>query len=642
MYKSWLTAFIMFGLALVIGFCYVFLVPPWMHYDEPNHFEYVYLAAKQDHLPNQSDYNAELRLAIARSELSSGFLRVLNLPVPDLVNVPRPLWIGPQSQLDDPPLYYLWAGLPLRLFPTTDIETQIYLARCMSLILYLFTIAIVYVTVGELVSDEHPLRLMLPLGVALLPSFVDFMTSINNSVGEIALVAVVVWGILRLLKRGFSWWVAGISLVSGLLTYWVKPTGLFVLPFLFLTIWFVVLKNRFRWFAWASVFAALLLGVVFGMKWEDALAWNRASSQPEAARTPQLDAELGTWAFQVNLASPLYPLWNSPFYQTFPFQNKFQAAQAEYTVGAWMWADRPAELILPRLTAGGTDYTVRAEIDVVPHFYAYTVTLPLGENIYPFHIDLRPLDYKVGTGMVYYDGIVVAPGYFPDDQPPNFADENASQGTWGGKSFVNMVRNASAETVGPRIRHRIDVPLAKLLPNQVTPSLTLMTIFDVQGAWWFYRQTAVYDFQTFWGRFGWGAIPLVGGKDVMVIFLVFTLLGSGSSLIFGLRYLLAHKKDFPYETVFILAGILVMYCGFTLVRGMSFMGTNKLYFSPARYAFPAILPIMIILLGGFGVGVATLQKRLLKWPWLWFIIQISSVLVINIWALLSIQKFMEV
>ncbi len=631
-----------FAAALSLGLGYVFVVPPWMHYDEPNHFEYVYLAATRSQLPKPGDFDPAMRLAVARSELETGFFKALDLPVPNLEQVRQPVWIGPQPQLDDPALYYLWAGLPLRLFPTAGVETQLYLARCMSLILYLFTVGVVFLTAAELAPAGHPLRSLLPAGVAFLPTFVDFMTSVNNSVAEIALVSVVIWGIVRLLKGGFSWWVAGLSLACGLLTYWVKPTGLFILPFFFLALWFVVLRGRFRRLAWGAVAAALLLGVVVGLKWEDALAWNRASSQPEAARTPRSDVPLGVWAFQVNLASPLYPLWNSPFYQTFPFMPNFEAPQAEYTVGAWMWADVPASLALPRLTAARTDFTVSAEIGVIPQFYAYTVTLPLGQNIYPFHIDLRPLDYKIGKGIVYYDGIVVAPGYFPLDQAPVFRDASASQGTWAGRPFVNLVRNASAETVGPRVRHRVDVPLAQFLPNQVTPSLTLMTLFDVEGAWWFYQQTAVYDFQTFWGRFGWGALPLLGGKAVYPYFLAFTLLGLGLSLYYGLRSWRANRKDFPYELVFTLACIVLMYVGFTLVRGISFMGVNKLYYSPARYAFPAIIPIIATLLGGFSCVAATLQYRLVNRVGLWFIIQISPFWVINIWALVSIQKFMEV
>ena len=38
-------------LALFHGLIYVFLIPPWQHYDEPNHFEVVWLTRHLDHLP---------------------------------------------------------------------------------------------------------------------------------------------------------------------------------------------------------------------------------------------------------------------------------------------------------------------------------------------------------------------------------------------------------------------------------------------------------------------------------------------------------------------------------------------------------------------------------------------------------------
>jgi hypothetical protein len=38
-------------LAAINGLFYIFIVPPWQHYDEPNHFEYIWLLAAGK-LPN--------------------------------------------------------------------------------------------------------------------------------------------------------------------------------------------------------------------------------------------------------------------------------------------------------------------------------------------------------------------------------------------------------------------------------------------------------------------------------------------------------------------------------------------------------------------------------------------------------------
>ena len=42
------------GLGFVLGVVYLFLLPPWQHYDEQNHFEKVWL---QTQSPGNKDFN---------------------------------------------------------------------------------------------------------------------------------------------------------------------------------------------------------------------------------------------------------------------------------------------------------------------------------------------------------------------------------------------------------------------------------------------------------------------------------------------------------------------------------------------------------------------------------------------------------
>ncbi len=629
------------AISLVAGLCYVFIVPPWMHYDEPNHFEYAYLLAKLNRQPVEGEYDPQMRLAVVESELETGFYRVLSLTPPDLEHAQQPLWIGPASQLDDPPLYYAWAGLPLRLFPGANVTTQLYLARLMSLPLYLLIIWLVQRTAAELAPARHPLRYALPLGVALLPGFVDVMTGVSNDVAVVAMVSVAVWGIVRLMVRGFDWRTAGLSLAGGMLTLWIKTSGLFVLPFLGLAILLSVLKPRLHWLVWGALAAAGALGLLLGLQWQDAFGWYRASSQAEAGRTAVAQAAAGSFAFQVNLAAPNFPPWNPPFFQPIPPQGSWYASQPNYSVGAWMWADRPLRANLPVLWARRKIFIRQVNLDVTPRFFAYTATLPLDQLMIPFHVDLNPRTKTATTGIVFVDGLVVAEGIYSTTEAPVFADPEASRGDWGGKSFTNLARNASAEDAGPRLRSQFDVPLAKLLPNQITPSLSLMSLLDRQGSWWFISITAIYDFRTFWAQFGWGATPLLGSRPYW-FFLALTLLGLGGSLwVLALR-LFKRSEPFPWELALVLTLFLALNWGLTLIRGISLLGADKLYFSPARYAYPAIFPAVLGLLGGWSAGVATLQKRLSGRRWLGYIILLLPLLAINFWALFSIAKFMEV
>ncbi len=628
--------------SVCVGLCYVFLVPPWMHYDEPNHFEYVQLMVKWNRVPQIGEYDQAIRIGIAQSEIDKGFFSALRInPPTNLNSATQPVWIGPQTQLGDPPLYYFYAGLPLRLFPGLDVAAQLYLSRIMSFLLYILTVIIAWMIASELAPENHPLRYSLSFGVALLPGFVDVMTAVNNGVAEIALVSLVIWGMVRLLKRGFSWPVILVSASAIILVYWSKPTGLFILPFLILTLILTLTKPPFRRYIWVGLTVTIVAALILGLDWHDSLFWYRSSSQNGAFRIARTETVLGKYAFQINLAAQVYPRWNAPFYQPLPLQNGLQAKSADYTVGAWMWSDKPIQVRLPDFAAGSLIHNITVDLDSTPRFFAYHVKLPLAQNIFPLRLNLDPRTKNTKTGIVYYDGLVIVEGNFPLEQVPSFDDVDASKGKWGGRSFVNMVRNASAEMIGPRLRRQIDIPLANFLPNQILPSSLLMSVLDRDGAWWFYYQTVVGDFYTFWAKFGWGAIPLLGSKPYR-IFIAVTIIGIFSSLISFTWLLINRKPQFRYDIGVLFLAITGMYWLFTFVRGMSFLGSDKLYYSPARYAYPALIPTIFFLLGGISSLIHNLQNRLGKAYWTWFIIQIASLLVVNVWSLKSILSFMEV
>src|SRR6266511_695436 len=101
------------AVGLLHGLLYIFLVPPWQHYDEPANFEYAWLLANRSGLPKLGDYDQTMRRAVAISMIKHNFFRDLNF-LPDLKSQNEPIWIG-ISQVDDFPFYYKLVSLPLRL-----------------------------------------------------------------------------------------------------------------------------------------------------------------------------------------------------------------------------------------------------------------------------------------------------------------------------------------------------------------------------------------------------------------------------------------------------------------------------------------------------------------------------------------------
>ena len=85
---------------LIHGLLYVFLLPPWQHYDEPGHFEYAWLLANRLGLPSPGKYDQSMRREVAASMVEHAFFKYLDIR-PNLLDQNTPVWIG-SSQTNDP------------------------------------------------------------------------------------------------------------------------------------------------------------------------------------------------------------------------------------------------------------------------------------------------------------------------------------------------------------------------------------------------------------------------------------------------------------------------------------------------------------------------------------------------------------
>ncbi|MFN3373422.1 MAG: glycosyltransferase family 39 protein, partial [Chloroflexus sp.] len=183
-------------LALLHSLIYVFLVPPWQHYDEPGHFLYaVYIV--------RGGIDAPDNLAIAREVADSMYRHHFWPPDvrPDLLS-PRPPAI-PTDQRHHPPLYYVvMASIigPLRYLP---VETQLYAGRVVSAFLMTLTVLAVWRTAQTIIPDEPQMALVLATMVALTPAFVDLMSAFNSDVLMNFAAAAAFVGMAILLRDGW-------------------------------------------------------------------------------------------------------------------------------------------------------------------------------------------------------------------------------------------------------------------------------------------------------------------------------------------------------------------------------------------------------------------------------------------------------
>ncbi len=597
------TFWLLLLLAALNGLVFVFLVPPWQHYDEPNHFEYVWLVAHRPGWPQEGDFDRAMRVATLQSMLEHGFFRGMG-DVPSL-EAEEP-WIGPVAQIGGAPLYYALASLPLRLLPPLDILPQVYAARLVSWLFFLGAVALAWATAALLFPPGHALRWMTPAFVAALPSVADIMTAVNNDAAAIAVFSLFLYFATRLLKRGWEWSAAAGLLLSAFLALLAKRTVFFaplLLPPVFLL---ALLRDGKRRWAWALAALGGVSMLVAAVRPGDAALWYRRTPQAALTRAASPAAPVGGYALHLRLEDqdPRCQL-----IQLLPVERLPALAGRTLTLGAWMWASAPVEVAAPRLFAPGRGAlppaagAERLSLTAEPRFYAWRIPLPADVP--------RRAWVQIGPAAappplpaeVYADGLVLAEGEFPLDEPPVWEDPEGGRVLWGGSRVENLLRNPSGERAWIGLRPWVDDLWSRAFgyESQRFASFIAYTLRDWPGANWYYRSAAATLFRSFWALFGWGHVPLAGRKPYrgLAYLSAFLLLG-------GLGSALKARRSLPggIAFVYLLAGLASW--GLALTRGAHHILMAWVNIPVARYALPTVFPLA----AGFSAGALAWETLL--------------------------------
>lgn len=612
-------------LALINGLVYVFILPPWQHYDEPNHFEYVWLAANKNRLPQPGDANPKLNRQVLRSMIEHHFFDHIGGP-PEL-NSPRPqVSIPGYSQLGEPPAYYLYAGLPLRFLDESSVRVGLTAARLMSLGLFLFTILCAWGVAQEVFSTGNPARRLAPISLALLPGAAELMTAVNNDVMAVAVFSLFFWGAVRLYKRLTLVSLIWVAAAAGA-TVMAKNTAMIALPLLSVVLLFGLLRTRLRRFAWGLLAVMIVVALAVGLTMDDARSWYRATSQELGARTVFPEAPHGQAVLELDSAAAVIPEWSAGLFQVIPPDQAKALYDHTVTLGVWMWADRPVTARTPELFAPPGLFYNSVQLITSPQFFAIQADLPEGKD--RIWVNLEPKTQEHVT--IYYDGFVLAMGEYPLNEPPKVVSVDGMSGSWGGQPFQNLLRNPSAESRALRVRAALDNPATKVLPDEARPTMVMAALQDWAGSGYYLRLTAWHLFETFWARFGWGHIPLLLEAAAYPFILAVTIL-AGIGMILGL---VRSGRSAPGDVIALAVLALSAAWALALVRGVVYLGINIYYHPTARHAYPTIIPaVMGIVYGWVSLGNAFKLNE--RWQ---TIILMTFLVLLNLWSYISINAY---
>jgi hypothetical protein len=580
--KFWIILVAVLVLASVNGLIYVFLMPPWQHYDEPNHFEYAWWLANYGEKPTSEDYDQEMRREVLRSMIEHNFFRGLGY-VPDPNTTEGPVWIGQQSQFDEPILYYGLASIPLYLMRGAEIDVQLYTARLVSLALLLVAVACGYGVMCELTAPGNPLRWIVPVSMALLPGFVELMTAVNNDAAAVAAGSLGLWAAVRLVKKGIGSWNLALAGAGAVFCAFSKETAYPVILILMAAVLLAILRSKMqRIVAWVLIGTAVLVICVLSFSWGDAALWYRNTNQ-------RLDTRLVTEQegeiFQLQSGPLDNGTTGSQLEQLIPAETMYALRGQPVTIGAWVWSQKAGDRVRLALTAavGSGGYQQGTEIftlDDKAAFYAFQAAMP--EDATQSWVTIT----AEGETVVYLDRVVMAAGSFPVNEAP-------IENTWGGATYANSLRGKSAEDAWPRVRSWVDRVGSKVLPGHGRPSIVIYSLLDREAAGWYYVETMQNMLQTFWGKFGWGHVPLLGEKSYWVLGII-TLVGL-LGLAFGFQ---KGMNKLPWSALALLWAAMAMVWGLAIVRGVFYL-FGRTFIPSARYAFPVIIPTVGLLCLGW-------------------------------------------
>ena len=634
------------------GLFFVYAIPPWQHYDEPTHFEYAWLIANKNHFPALNEYDQKMRREVAASMISHNFFNGLSFR-PDLESINEPIWIG-ITQTNDPPLYYFLVSFPLRLFTTSDITFQLYVARLVSLFFYLITILLTWKVMLDLTPNDHPLRWMVPFSLVVIPGIPDLMTSVNNDVGATLFFTLFLWMVVRFLNNKFSWPNLILLLTVSGFCFWTKNAVVIapIIAILLLILHLPNLLNRLflssrdlRLFgtSWSRILfvSGILTGVVFLIsffRWGDPAYWYHQPFMNFVGRAKSPDAPLGSFSIQIPYSSP-QP--QSRMIQVIPVDICRQLRGKTVTLGAWIWASKPIKTRTPIFEDPDNAQSefILIDVDTKPIYFSTTFSINLAASrahiLLSPHVKQNSINEEIN---VFYDGIVLTEGDYSSSKSPIFLESNGNQGRWGELAFSNLLHNGSAEQAWPGIRTWADNFISKYAP--IRPSLGLNSILFPSSASWYYREAFQNIFFSFWGKFGWGNVPLFGNHTyfILSVLSIITLLFFVFAGIKYIRILLS--KGSPLVTIvliFFITSILI--CLVAILRGLPAIIGGYVFIPSARYIYPVLLPILISL----NIGWLEINNQLQRWlcatSWLTVSLFLLLFLALNILTWVSISSF---
>jgi hypothetical protein len=437
--------------------------------------------------------------------------------------------------------------------------------------------------------------------VVLIPPFVDLMTGVNNDAGATLAFSLFLWSAVRTIRFGITVqrliWILAATLI-GILTKTTASVVVATAPLAVLVAFFA--RHRIRRAVILGGAGLLIVATTLLFEWGDAaywFRWDKEAVQETAVRVASPVAPFGSRVGVVEAvaADPDRGIFNQVLQE-----DLAPLAGQTVTVGGWIWADRPATVPAPGLvwSQKGTTRLDRieawVEVTTTPTFVAHTFVVPEESGKLYYALFAGGPEPDSSPRRVYLDGAFLIPGSFPAGTRPQFDDETASTGLWAGRRITNLVHNASFDQGWPRLHPWIEQSVTRY--TRRSAAQVFGVLFDVRQVNRFLIGTAAPALlYSFFGWFGWGHIQVSWPAWPYMVLIVVLLASAGC-----LKWCSREKAPrFVRAAIVFLALTAFVIWGNALLSPLAYFTWAKAPLPNARYTFPAIVPTVMALTGGW-------------------------------------------
>jgi hypothetical protein len=578
--SHWRMPLLFLVLALLRGFMYAAVIPPWQSPDEHGHFEYAWLISQHGPFVGPESISPEFQQRVLESMARYDFWQLVHQPTPEALPSgftdpsEHTLSLSRPQVGDERPLYYLLVGGLLWLTGVQDVVVGMYIGRLVSVLLYATAVGLTALTTTKLFPRSSFMQTVPPGLVLFLPMLGQMGAAVNSDSMGVLTSTLFFASLASIFQDGLTWPRAGTLAGALVMALSSKKTALFLIPTLLIALpvyaWTrrVNLPRRGKLALVTCVALLIISGIVLGLvPGGDAANWIEWPADCGPIRTEK-DALEGKAALQVGDCADLVV-------QTLPQETAKRLAGRRINLEGWVRTT--AEQATGQVSIEDNEKSTQVTVTAGRDWQSFTLTHTVDTNVQWVAVRL--------TGGESEEALL-------------FDDLKLSAG-----NGENLLVNGSTERQESLLLDLISdsARLVKAPRRLVERAFTSQawSLEALQG----YKNGMIFCFHSFWGNFGWLALPLPSTWYWTIeLACLLSLIGN---LIFLIR-----KPKREGLTGYILT-LAVSTFALTLQTFLPLISLRETYWLPqGRYLFPGVFAVVVLLAWGTCQVLANQWKRL--------------------------------